>query len=78
MKSQDIKKEFGILFKMARRRAGLSRRDLSFKIGVSQNTIKNWESGSTFIEDLGLILPIREHLNIYIPQMLDAAISKKS
>ena len=74
MKSATVKKEFGLLFMQARRRAGLSRRDLSLKIGISQTTIKNWEAGRTFVEDLGLVDILERDMNFYIPAMLDVAV----
>jgi transcriptional regulator with XRE-family HTH domain len=74
MKSETVKKEFGNLFRIARGKANLSRRELALRIGVSRNTIMNWEFGKTFIEDFGLFDSIQEHTGIYVPALLDETV----
>lgn len=43
--SSDFSLSFGAALKDARKRAGLSQQELAEKLGVSRNTVVNWEAG---------------------------------
>jgi hypothetical protein len=46
---------------------------LAREVGISVNTVRNWEYGRTFVEDLGVIEPVLVASGIYIPSVLDEA-----
>lgn len=74
MKSATVKAEFGKIFRIKRKQAGLSRDKLARAVGINRKTIKNWEDGRFFPEDLGVIDPIHKACGIYIPAILDEAV----
>jgi transcriptional regulator with XRE-family HTH domain len=74
LKSKTVKLEFGERFRIKRKQASLSREELARTVGISPKTLKNWEDGKTFVEDLGVIEPIEKASGIYIPALLDEAI----
>jgi len=74
LKSQTVKTAFGTLFRTKRIQASISREELARIVGISPKTLKNWEDGKTFVEDLGVIESIEKASGIYIPALLDEAI----
>ena len=54
-----------------RKQKGLTQRQLADELGISDKTISKWETGNGFPE-ISLLLPLCEHLNIAVNELLSA------
>ena len=69
--------EIGKKLKDKRASLGLSQEDLAEKIGVTRQTIANWEKGKTY-PDIGSVLKLSDLYNVSLDELLkeDAAMRK--
>jgi len=74
MKNETIKKEFGRLLCLSRKRACVTQENMARTLGVSVRTVSNWEKGCTFIEDLSIIDDVERLYGINLSLLLDEAI----
>ena len=70
-----IKTAFGAALRAARDAKGFSRAALAVRLNISPRTIQSWETGRTFIEELGLIPEIEAILGISLSRLIALSIA---
>lgn len=53
-----------------REKAGLTQRELSFRIGVTENTIQNWEKGRSLVEQIARVIKLCEELDCSLEDLV--------
>jgi DNA-binding XRE family transcriptional regulator len=76
IRSSNIKKEFGKMFKKLRKSKKITQEELAESLSIERTTVVNWETGKSFITDLSLIVDIHKITGIYIVEVLDMAVRK--
>lgn len=61
---------FGTNLKELRTKARMSQQDLANKLGVSQNTVSNWESGNREPDSIELFLQIADIFGVTLDELL--------
>ena len=60
-----------------RERAGLTQLELSRRVGVTENTIQNWESGRAGLEQIGRVIKFCEALNCNPEDLIESIPASK-
>ena len=54
-----------------REKAGLTQRELSIRIGVTENTIQNWEKGRSVVEQIARLIKLCEELDCSLGELIE-------
>ena len=61
-----------------REKAGLTQRELSFRIGVTENTIQNWEKGRSVVEQIARMIKLCQELDCNLEDLIEEVLDTDS